>query len=322
MINYFLSYPTMFATTRLFCIIFLINCSFIFGQSNNQLVACYTFSGNAQDGFGPNHGTVYGATLTNDRFGNPNSAYYFNRSSYIKLPAAPFTNPTYTLSAWVQLASYPYVQDAYTIFSFSEPNQCLTLTNQPVYGGNVWNFFSYDTPGSIITTQQVSINTWTHLTAIRSDTALILYINGERAQTISISPTSSLTYTCPLMAYIGIRPTQNTIIQAFHGSIDDVRVYRGVLSDAEVRVLYQATNCQTDFTLYPITAQPYVSLKNGNWNDPTIWSCGCIPTASDAVQVRHIVTVPSAYQANALRVYVNGAAKLSYGLGGKLVLTP
>lgn len=309
---------------RIFPVVLLVFiCSnFSVGQATSQLIACYPFSGNAQDGFGPNHGTVVGATLANDRFGNPNSAYFLNHNAYIDLPAAPFTNPTYTLSAWVKLASFPVENDAYTIFSFSEPNQCLTLTNRPIYGGNVWNFFSYNTTGSIITTQLVSLDTWTHLTAIRADNALIFYINGERVQTVSINPSGILTYTCPLRACIGIRPTQNTLIQPFHGTIDEVRVYRGVLSDAEVRALYNATSCQTDFTLNPITTKPYVSLRNGNWNDPTVWSCGCIPTATDAVQVRHVIAVPAAYQANALRVYINGAAQLTYGLGGRLVLGP
>ena len=33
------------------------------------------------------HGTVHGATLTTDRFGNPNSAYSFNGSTdYIEIP--------------------------------------------------------------------------------------------------------------------------------------------------------------------------------------------------------------------------------------------
>ncbi|ADB40252.1 LamG domain-containing protein [Spirosoma linguale] len=305
-------------SVTLLCLLSTVLC---FGQAANQLVACYSFSGNAQDGFGPNNGTVVNATLTTDRFGKPNSAYFFNRNAYINLPAAPFTNPTYTLSAWVRLASFPAQSDAFTIFSFSEPNQCLTLTNQPVYGGNVWNFFSYNTTGSVITTQSVQTNTWTHLTAIRAENALIFYINGERAQTVAINPTAPLSYTCPLQACIGIRPTQGNLIQPFHGDIDDVRVYRGVLSDAEVRVLYQATTCQTDFTLNPITAQPFVSLRNGDWNDPAVWSCGCIPKATDAVQVRHVVRVPSSYLANALRVYINGAAQVTYGLGGQLVLS-
>ena len=43
------------------------------------LVAHYTFSGDASDqsSYG-NDGTVRGATLTKDRFGNENSAYYFD----------------------------------------------------------------------------------------------------------------------------------------------------------------------------------------------------------------------------------------------------
>ena len=46
---------------------------------NDGLVAYYPFNGNANDESGNGYnGTVYGATLTYDRFGNPNSAYSFN----------------------------------------------------------------------------------------------------------------------------------------------------------------------------------------------------------------------------------------------------
>ncbi|QKZ12241.1 LamG domain-containing protein [Spirosoma sp. KUDC1026] len=311
-------------TYRLLLLFLCLNTFFTycFGQASSQLVACYTFSGNAQDGFGPNSGTVVGATLTNDRFGNPNSAYFFDGSSFIDLPAAPFTNPTYTLSAWVKPASFPSAWEAYTIFSFGEPNQCLTLANNPDYGGPVWNFFLYNTPGSIITTQSVGTNVWIHLTAIRAANEFILYLNGERVKTLAVTPPGPLTYSGELRACIGARPNPRSLIQFFSGAIDDVRVYRGVLSDAEVRVLYQATTCQTDFTLYPITSQPYVSLRNGSWNDPTVWSCGCVPTATDAVQVRHEITVPAAFHANALRVYIDKAARLTYGAGGRLLLAP
>lgn len=44
----------------------------------NGLVAYYGFNGNANDLSGNyNHGYVRGASLTSDRFGSPNSAYYF-----------------------------------------------------------------------------------------------------------------------------------------------------------------------------------------------------------------------------------------------------
>jgi len=46
---------------------------------NDGLVAYYPFNGNANDESGNgNNGTVNGATLTSDRFGNANSAYSFD----------------------------------------------------------------------------------------------------------------------------------------------------------------------------------------------------------------------------------------------------
>jgi len=46
---------------------------------NKRLVAYYPFSGNAKDASGNMyHGIVKGATLCDDRFGNANSAYYFD----------------------------------------------------------------------------------------------------------------------------------------------------------------------------------------------------------------------------------------------------
>ena len=52
----------------------------IFSQiPTDGLVGYWSFSGNADDESGNNHhGTVNGATLTQDRFGNPNSAYSFD----------------------------------------------------------------------------------------------------------------------------------------------------------------------------------------------------------------------------------------------------
>lgn len=55
----------------------------------NGLTAYYPFNGNANDASGNgNNGTVNGATLTADRFGNANSAYRFNGASWVQLPDA------------------------------------------------------------------------------------------------------------------------------------------------------------------------------------------------------------------------------------------
>ncbi len=79
-----------------------------FADLKDGLVAYYPFNGNASDKSGNgNHGTVYGATLTKDRFGNTNSAYSFDGiDDYIMvdLSVSLKFNPntsSFTLSAWV-----------------------------------------------------------------------------------------------------------------------------------------------------------------------------------------------------------------------------
>ena len=56
------------------------------------LVAWYPFNGNANDESGnENHGTVNGATLTADRFGNVNGAYSFDGGSHINILSSSFS---------------------------------------------------------------------------------------------------------------------------------------------------------------------------------------------------------------------------------------
>ena len=68
------------------------------------LVAHYPFNGNANDMSGNgNHGIIYGATLTTDRCEKPNSAYYFDGKSYIRVPYSPSLNShtnELTVSFW------------------------------------------------------------------------------------------------------------------------------------------------------------------------------------------------------------------------------
>jgi len=61
----------------------------------DSLQAYFPFNGNAQDATGKGHnGTASGATLTDDRFGNPNSAYLFNGTTdYIGLITTALLKP-------------------------------------------------------------------------------------------------------------------------------------------------------------------------------------------------------------------------------------
>lgn len=63
---------------------------------NQGLVSFYTFNGNANEitGNGLNGVPQNGPQLTTDRFGNPNSAYYFDGiDDYIQIPSNSTVNP-------------------------------------------------------------------------------------------------------------------------------------------------------------------------------------------------------------------------------------
>jgi hypothetical protein len=59
----------------------------------NGLVGYWPFNGNANDISGNgNNGTVNGATLTTDRFGNTNSAYSFDGNDWISATRSAMTS--------------------------------------------------------------------------------------------------------------------------------------------------------------------------------------------------------------------------------------
>ena len=71
----------------------------------NGLVGWWPFNGNANDESGNNNnGTVNGATLTSDRFGNSNMAYNFDGiNDYISTFRSGYT--TFSISLWCKLPS-------------------------------------------------------------------------------------------------------------------------------------------------------------------------------------------------------------------------
>ena len=59
-----------------------------------------------------------------------------------------------------------------------------------------------------------------------------------------------------------------------------------------------------------------VSVTSGNWQDPTVWSCGRVPALTDIVTLRHAVTVKAGSASKARRISYDGPAKLIYEAGG------
>ena len=90
---------------------------------------------------------------------------------------------------------------------------------------------------------------------------------------------------------------------------------RLVAADGITNVVYGTTSSSTPQIVYtlPPVCTVMTTLKNGNWTDPTVWSCGRLPIATDTVQVLHNVTVPISV--------VGRAGRINYGSGGKVIMS-
>lgn len=74
-------------------------------------------------------------------------------------------------------------------------------------------------------------------------------------------------------------------------------------------IFVQENQCTTMYT-----------VKAGNWNDPTVWSCNRVPVANDAVEIRHFLTVPASYVAYARTISYTSGQKLTLASNARLLL--
>jgi hypothetical protein len=88
-----------------------------YGGINDGLVAYYPFNGNANDESGNGHnGTINSATLTSDRFGNPNSAYSFDGvNDYIDIGSFPLNYDYATMNTTSSLVVFILLAGLYSI---------------------------------------------------------------------------------------------------------------------------------------------------------------------------------------------------------------
>jgi photosystem II stability/assembly factor-like uncharacterized protein len=227
------------------------------------LVAYYPFTGNANDPSGyANHGIVYGATLTSDRFGNPQSAYRFDGvAQYIRVPNAPDLQSVAqkSVSFWINMEPGGGPQNP-RILSKGYPGGFEIGTAGTEESRNL----IFTQPGvNFASKGKVSSGSWQHCVWTYDGTTSSVYINGVRDTTGAFIPASVTTD-----LYIGRASTLNTA-DNFKGSIDDIRVYNRALSPAEVVLLYGEAGWNRDpntdlVAYYPFSGSAVDGSGNGN----------------------------------------------------------
>jgi uncharacterized protein (TIGR02145 family) len=200
--------------------------------SSPDLLAFYPFNGNANDESGNNlNGTVINATLTADRFSTPDNAYYFNSS----LPSEILISESIDLlggrteasfAAWV----YPMATGIHM--------PVMNLSSQFSFGVNANNAVFLDltlSDGSTYTytsTQTVTPNEWSFLTAVYNGTEVFLFINGGLAESYAV--TGSLYSNGGGIFRLGLNDNSN----GFEGNLDDLRVYNYAISHQEIQGIF------------------------------------------------------------------------------------
>jgi len=206
------------------------------------LVGYWSFTGNANDASGNNHhGTVNGATLTTERFGNANGAYSFDGvNDYIAIaPSSLVDNETAaTLSFWLKRG----VDDDYGLpihtgnqgriqTSVSKDSVAVGVTTNSNFDGSAPSEFGVSC--YLIQTQ------WNHV-VLRYDGAnktLQIYLNGELKKQTFAEGNIWAAQGCYLA--FGVYYLFGTPHHGYYkGILDDVRLYKRALTGAEIQSLY------------------------------------------------------------------------------------
>ena len=211
------------------------------------LVAYYPFSGNAGDSSGNgNHGIATGISLTTDRFGFQNKAYFFNGINSFPLPPDP-TQQVYIQNKFIALSSEYTISAWFNSSDVTKRQQCI-FNSSPHTGfavelnnENVANRLMYGIgPANAFwtriylsgTTNNFQSNQWYHLIFSKAGTTYTVYLNGKIESTINLIQADSYTESVGLV--IGSIGDGNEV---FKGKIDDVRVYNRPLTLEQITYL-------------------------------------------------------------------------------------
>ncbi|HVV06494.1 MAG TPA: LamG-like jellyroll fold domain-containing protein [Puia sp.] len=222
------------------------------------LLAYYPFNGNANDATGNgNNGTpVNGPTLTTDKMGNPQNAYYLDGvDDYIKIPGGASTNLNPTSALSVAMYFYPtrhqvtsmigkvnYTDGSGIQFQaamdFSLYPGVMFGVNSPATGcATIHLNDSYTNSGN-----PIALDQWHCFVATFDNGVHTLYVDGALVSQVN-TPFTTLNQCLNADIQIGSWWSGNT--QFFQGKIDEVRIYNRVLTPADVAVFCPSQSCPT-----------------------------------------------------------------------------
>ena len=243
------------------------------------LIAYYPFNGNADDESGNgNDGTVNGATLTTDRFGNLNTAYNFNGVDNNIVVDYQYGNQyesEYTVAMWVhadseqelyaKLLCFPQQSD-----SWEDPYHNLAINYYNPESGiqqfDIGYFNDIGFSGNVFT-NEVYPDKWQNLVFTFDNGEMRLYVDSELMKVGSL-PETQLFFPNHGFSIGSHSTTPSFDGEFFHGIIDDIRIYNRRLDELEITSLFFGSNVCTE-TVYDTTFTTVYDTIYTTINDTT-----------------------------------------------------
>jgi hypothetical protein len=202
----------------------------------NGLAGWWPFTGNANDESGNgNNGTVNGATLTSDRFGNSNMAYNFDGiNDFIEvLNNSNLQNlDSFSISIWYKINQWKQVGNNFYFATIEKPaSYSLQLVK-----------ISQDSASVAGTDIYHNESNWNNLVITFSNNIQKTYSNGMLMDSISdsfISTNQSI--------FFGKDP--GGLLEYTNGLLDDIGFWNRDLSQQEVSDLYNGNICYQTITV-------------------------------------------------------------------------
>lgn len=217
----------------------------------NGLVGYWPFNGNANDESGNGHnGTVHGATLTTDKFGNANNAYSFNGlNSYIDIPSSDLYNTDkFTVSIWANIF-YSNIQtwDVFLVNKGSSPIQWRIYSQGVTIAGDTCALVNdiFTSTGRYINALPIKVGFWRNIIMSGDEQQLRTYVDGILVDSI---PYNSTINKVNNNFTLGARYDGN-ITDFFIGELDELRLYNRVLTVSEITALFNEGLCFETITV-------------------------------------------------------------------------
>jgi hypothetical protein len=237
---------------RTIILLFFVQVSYAQVNLDKGLQAYYPFNGNANDKSGNNNNPTFNnATITADRFGNPNSAYHFNGMyQYMRIPNKPSLNfgKEISLSVWVRPTGFYHgICHASQLISkgggnYNDGNYALRF-DDALYtlgtgcDGGICDSIHQNFRGTGTVLKPyggdfIKKNQWYNVLYTNDGRTARLYVNCELKYEVFFPET----FTNTEDLFFG-RSDDDIFPFWLNGDLDDIRIYNRALNDKEIFAL-------------------------------------------------------------------------------------